>query len=130
MIAESGAPSTLGWLECSLCRKATETNGLRGLCECGGVLLARYHLDEAARTMTAESLQRRPPNQWRYSEVLPGAEVKISLGEGMTPLLHAAFAGRSLGLERDSDAACWRDDSRGPADRVHACGTAASTFLQ
>jgi threonine synthase len=91
--------STLGWLECSLCRRVVEPDALRNLCECGGVLLASYRLDEAARTLTPERLKDRPPDLWRYAEVLPGSEARVTLGEGMTPLHPAKFLGRSSGLE-------------------------------
>ena len=62
--------STLEWLECSRCRKATSIEGLRGRCEaCGGVLLARYRLDEATRTLTPDGLRTRRLDQWRYARL-------------------------------------------------------------
>ena len=95
------SPSTLEQLECSRCRKLTDVEGLRSVCEhCGGVLLARYRLDEAARTLTPQRLHERAPNQWRYAEVLPGAPVIVSLGEGLTPLLPARVLGRACGLSQ------------------------------
>jgi threonine synthase len=36
---------------------------------------------------------------WRYEEVLPGA-APVTLGEGMTPLIHAQRLGAKLGLEK------------------------------
>jgi threonine synthase len=94
-----GVRSTLERLECSRCHETSSVEGLRGLCEtCGGVLLARYSLDSARRSLTPEQLRRRPPNQWRYAEVLPGADRILTLGEGMTPLHRAEFVGRSIGL--------------------------------
>jgi threonine synthase len=92
--------STLGWLECSLCHAVTEPDTLHNLCPCGGVLLACYRLDEAARTLTPEGLRERRPDLWRYAEVLPGSERAVTLGEGMTPLHEASFLGQSLGLDR------------------------------
>ena len=45
--------STLEWLECSRCYGVASIGELRTVCaDCGGVLLARYRLDEAARTMS------------------------------------------------------------------------------
>ena len=64
--------STLEWLECSRCHVAHETAKPLALCRCGGVLLARYRLEEAARTMTRETIASRAPSMWRYAEVLPG----------------------------------------------------------
>jgi threonine synthase len=92
--------STLEWLECSHCHAASDVNTRQGLCECGGVLLARYRLDEARRSLTRDRVGDRPPDLWRYAEVLPGSEAPATLGEGMTPLLEARFLGQSLGLER------------------------------
>ena len=92
--------STLEWLECSRCRAAFDGTALHGVCaECDGVLLARYRLDEACRTLTREALPGRRADQWRYAEVLPGADDPLSLGEGFTPLHRARFLGRSLGLD-------------------------------
>ncbi len=101
-MAETRHPtSTLEWLECSSCSLAHDTTKLRGVClECGGVLLARYRLDEAARTLTPESLATRQPDQWRYAEVLPGSDDPVTLGEGMTPLHQARFLGQDMGLGR------------------------------
>ena len=38
--------STLEWLECSRCHVAYDTAAPTNLCRCGGVLLARYRLDD------------------------------------------------------------------------------------
>jgi threonine synthase len=67
------------------------------LCDCGGPLLARYDLQAAARTLTRAALRGRAANMWRYAEILPARE-PVTLGEGMTPLLHAKRLGESLGL--------------------------------
>jgi len=118
--------SSLGWLECSRCRRASDAGGLAGLCEtCGGVLLARYHLDEAARTMTPAAIAERRSDLWRYAEVLPGADVIISLGEGMTPLHHAEFLGRELGLER----LYIKDESGNPTGSFKARGMATAVTV-
>jgi threonine synthase len=37
---------------------------------------------------------------WRYAELLPAAGDPISLGEGMTPLVHTRRVGKRFGLER------------------------------
>ena len=63
------------------------------LCTCGAPLLARYDL-KAARAWRRESLAAREPTMWRYREVMPlfDGETPVSLGEGWTPLFHAARA--------------------------------------
>jgi threonine synthase len=91
-------PATLTHLECSRCEKRHSHNRLQNLCEaCGKPLLARYDLTAAAKTLTREMLAARPATMWRYAEVLPG-NAPVSLGEGMTPLVHAQRLGERLGL--------------------------------
>lgn len=85
-------------LECSRCQKTYRHDKLQNLCDCGGPLLARYDLKKAALTLTRETLRMRPATMWRYREVLPPAE-PVTLGEGMTPLIHAQSLGSSLGLQ-------------------------------
>ena len=90
--------SNLIELECSACGKKCDASQEQHLCTCGKPLLARYDLKRAAGTFLLETLKDRPPNLWRYAEVLPG-DPPVSLGEGMTPLLHAKRLGASVGLE-------------------------------
>ena len=86
-------------LECSECGKKYDAAVEQHLCACGRPLLARYDLKRAAATLTLENLSRRPRSMWRYHEVLPNGEA-VTLGEGMTVLLHAARLGASMSLER------------------------------
>jgi len=53
-------------------------------------------------TLTKDELATRPPDLWRYHELLPVRSPGnvVSLGEGMTPLLPMPRYGRELGLER------------------------------
>ena len=89
--------SNLIELECSACGKKYDASQEQHLCTCGKPLLARYDLKRAAGALLLETLKDRPPNLWRYAEVLPG-DPPVSLGEGMTPLLHAKRLGASVGL--------------------------------
>lgn len=93
-------PTTLTHLECSRCRKTYPASQLLNLCSCGGPLLARYDLARAAKTFTHEAIGRRPANMWRYEELLPATGEPVSLGEGMTPLVHAQRLGERMGLGR------------------------------
>ncbi|HVD28591.1 MAG TPA: threonine synthase, partial [Mycobacteriales bacterium] len=71
----------------------------QGLCPaCGAPLLARYDL--GAVTTTREQVSRRPPDLWRYHELLPvsAPEHVVTLGEGMTPLLPAPRLGAEIGV--------------------------------
>ncbi len=89
--------TTITHLECSRCKKTHPHNQLKNLCDCGGPLLARYDLKAAKKTLTREALRLRPTTMWRYEEVLPSRE-QVTLGEGMTPVLHAKRLGASMGL--------------------------------
>src|SRR5713101_7992485 len=82
-------------LECSACGKKYDASVEQHLCTCGKPLLARYDLKRAAATLTLESLKSRARTLWRYAEVLPN-DPAVSLGEGMTPLVHAERLGASI----------------------------------
>ena len=86
-------------LECSECRKTFDANVEQHLCTCGKTLLVRYDLKAAARTLSLSSLANRPLTLWRYREVLPEGD-PVTLGEGMTALIHAVRLGAELGLPR------------------------------
>src|SRR5215831_1233522 len=95
----SMSSSNLVELECSACGKKYDAEVEQHLCTCGKPLLARYDLRQAASTLTLEALKDRPRTLWRYAEVLPN-DPPVSLGEGMTPLLHSVRLGAAMGLER------------------------------
>jgi threonine synthase len=87
-------------LECSECGKRFDAGVEQHLCTCGKPLLARYDLKKAAATLNLKALASRARTLWRYAEVLPGGEAVVSLGEGMTALLHAPRLGAAMGLRR------------------------------
>ncbi len=95
-------PSTLSHLQCSRdsCAKVFPHTALQNLCpDCKSPLLARYELGIAQRTFNLDAMRGRQHTMWRYAEVLPGAP-PITLGEGMTPLIHAQRLGQHIGLSR------------------------------
>src|SRR5881397_731780 len=85
-------------LECSACGKKYDAGVEQHLCTCGKPLLARYDLRRAAARLTLENLKTRPRTLWRYAEVLPD-DPPVSLGEGMTALVHAERLGASMKLK-------------------------------
>src|ERR1700688_4653596 len=91
------APNNVVELECSQCAKKYDAAIEQHLCTCGKPLFARYDLKRAAKTLSLKGLCARPRTLWRYREVLPDGE-PVTLGEGMTPLLHASRLGASMGL--------------------------------
>jgi threonine synthase len=93
--------SALDHLECPRCGATHDAFVRQGVCPaCGSPLLARYDL--AAVTTTRDEVAARPPNLWRYHELLPvgrPADV-VTLGEGMTSLLPAPVLGAAIGVPR------------------------------
>src|SRR5688572_1381145 len=81
--------STLTHLECSKCGERFPADAWINTCTaCGKVLLARYDLAAAQKTMTPAVLKERAWDLHRYREILPIQDVAAapSLGEGGTPL--------------------------------------------
>ena len=132
-------PSTITHLQCSrdTCANVVSHASLQNLCPlCKSPLLARYDLAAAGRTLSLEGLRARANTMWRYEEVLPAA-TPITLGEGMTPLIHARRLGERVGLRHlyikdeglnptasfkarglvgcgDGGQSAWRADARAP----------------
>ena len=86
--------------------------------------MARYDLASAARTLTREALKSRVRTMWRYEEVLPGAS-PVSLGEGMTPLLHARRLGERIGLSK----LYIKDEGLNPTGSFKARGLSAAVTM-
>lgn len=63
-------------------------------------LWVRYDLDAIRRAVNRDMIAARPPNLWRYRELLPLPEdaSPVTLGEGMSPLLPAPNLAERLGL--------------------------------
>ena len=94
--------SALSHLECGSCGSGHDAAVVQGLCSCGSPLLARYDLDRVGALASRRDIAGRPPDLWRYHELLPVGDVSsvVSLGEGMTPLLAMPTLGRVLGVPR------------------------------
>src|SRR5579862_7991693 len=88
------------YLYCSSCGEKREPHHIYNLCECGKPLLVQYDLERASRTLTKASLAGRECSLWKYHEVLPidDRSNRISLGEGMTPLLKVERLGTRVGM--------------------------------
>src|SRR5881227_1065936 len=115
-------------LECAACGLRHEGRRLHNLCaECGKPLLVRYDLKGAAAALTKESLPGRGPDLWRYREVLPveNDENVVTLGEGYTPLVHAARLGAQLGMEQ----LYIKDEGQNPTQSFKARGMAAAVSM-
>jgi threonine synthase len=119
--------SYVSHLECARCAKRFEPGRAYNLCACGSPLLVRYGLTPDAGARLREALPSRPPNLWRYLEVLPVARQAsiVCLGEGCTPLLHARKLGAQLGLPN----LYLKDESRNPTGSFKARGLAVAVSM-
>ncbi|HEY4458996.1 MAG TPA: threonine synthase [Pseudonocardiaceae bacterium] len=92
--------SALSHLDCSRTGERYEADEVQGVSAQGVPLLARYDLEKVAATVTPADIANRPPNLWRYHEVLPvRAEANVvTLGEGMTPLVPLPDYGNTIGV--------------------------------
>ena len=68
----------------------------------GKPLLVRYDLQAVKTAVGPTDFAVRKPDLWRYRELLPlrNQGRRVSLGEGMTPLLPCLRLGAELGLEQ------------------------------
>jgi len=88
-------------LSCPKCNNTYASEALIQVCDCGSPLLVEYDLDQVGAVLNKEMLKEREPSLWRYAELLPVRDKQhiITLGEGMTPLLHLKRLGREIGLD-------------------------------
>jgi threonine synthase len=87
-------------LECPRCGATHDAHRLQNLCRCGSPLLARYDLAAAGSAVDPHRIAGRPPDLWRYRELLPVADPALvtTLGEGYTPLLPVPRYGAHIGV--------------------------------
>jgi threonine synthase len=112
----------LDWhLECSACGTRGAPDGLPTVCPaCGQPWLVRYPDRRLSLTDRAEI--HRGHGMWRFRRFLPLAEgeAPTTHGEGDTPLLRLARAGRALGF----DTLWLKDESTNPTGSFKARGLA------
>ncbi|MBI3838382.1 MAG: threonine synthase [Planctomycetia bacterium] len=90
-------------------------------------LWVRYDLELVKRAISKQLVASRPPGLWRYRELLPysNANDVVSLGEGMTPLIHCPRLGDRFGLSE-----LWiKDESRLPTGSFKSRGLALAVTM-
>ncbi len=115
-------------LECPRCGEIHAPHLLHTVCvACGSPLLVEYDLEAAGRALKPEDLSARPPEMWRYRELLPVHDAAniVSLGETMTPLMHADSVGSTLGMKR----LFVKDEGRLPTGTFKARGLAMAVTM-
>ncbi len=87
-------------LKCRECGKEYPKEALH-VCElCFGPLEVSYEYDKIKEVLSRAVIEKRPPNMWRYKELLP-LENEPSVGGqvGFTPLVRAKNLGEALGVK-------------------------------
>lgn len=115
------------YLQCSKCGKIYEANRLHQLCECGKPLLVRYDLERMKREVDRNSIKGRVDSLWRYRELLPVVDDDniVSMGEGMTPLIHCQCMGEKIGIRN----LCMKDEGLIPTGTFKARGAAVGVSM-
>ena len=92
-------PSFVTHLECALTGERYAADEVHNLSRAGKPLLVRYDLAGVSRALSKAALAARPPDLWRYRELLPVRHTRdiVSLGEAMTPLIALPAIARKLG---------------------------------
>ncbi|HYS47519.1 MAG TPA: threonine synthase [Xanthobacteraceae bacterium] len=92
-------PTFVTHLECSETGERYPADEVHNLSRAGKPLLVRYDLDGVRKALSKAALAARPPDLWRYRELLPvrrAADI-VSLGEAATPLVPLPKLGKKLG---------------------------------
>ncbi len=87
-------------LRCRECHREYPKEALH-VCEyCFGPLEVAYDYDAIGKSLTREAIESRPPNMWRYRELLPVDEdPTVGVDVGFTPLIRSERLADALGVE-------------------------------
>jgi threonine synthase len=120
-------PTFVTHLECSYTGERYPADEVHGLSRAGKPLLVRYDLDGVRKALTKEALAQRPPDFWRYRELLPVRRTAdiVSLGEAITPLVPLPRTAARLGA---SDLIV-KDEGRLPTGSFKARGLALAVSM-
>ena len=82
-------PTFVTHLECAMTGERHAADEIHNLSRAGKPLLVRYDLGGLKKALSKQALAARPPDLWRYREMLPVRRTQdiVSLGEAITPLL-------------------------------------------
>src|SRR5271167_655488 len=92
-------PTFVTHLECAFTGERHAADEIHNLSRAGKPLLVRYDLGGVKKALSKDALAARPPDLWRYRELLPvrRKEDIVSLGEAMTPVLPLPKMAAKLG---------------------------------
>src|SRR6187455_1038001 len=92
-------PSFVTPLECAFTGERHEADQVHNLSRAGKPLLVRYDLAGVRKALSKDKVAARPPDLWRYRELLPvrRPEDIVSLGEFVTPIVRMPRLAAKLG---------------------------------
>jgi threonine synthase len=92
--------STVKGLVCRECGRQYPVKPIH-ICEyCFGPLEVQYDYEKIAKTLTRNMIEKRPPNMWRYRELLPiDGSPTVGYEVGFTPLIKAKNLSEKLGVK-------------------------------
>lgn len=92
--------SYLSHLRCSKTGEIHDADQPQQLSRAEAPLLASYDLEALKQAWRPADLLGRPASLWRYHELLPVHDPAhvVTLGEGLTPLLHLPTLGKQIGI--------------------------------
>jgi len=116
-------------LECGLTGKHYPAETLHNLSEAGKPLLVRYDLAGAGKALSKDLLRKRPPNMWKWRELLPLKDPAniVTLGETETPLLPCPALEKVLASQ--TGAILFKDEGRLPTGSFKARGLAMAVSM-
>src|SRR5262245_9056891 len=120
-------PTFVTHLECSATGEHHAADQVHNLSRAGKPLLVRYDLAGVRKVLTKDALVGRPPDFWRYRELLPVRKTEdvVSLGEAMTPLVRLTRIAARLG----ADEVLVKDEGRLPTGSFKARGLALAVSM-
>jgi threonine synthase len=92
-------PTFVTHLECSETGEDYPADQVHNLSRAGKPLLVRYDLAGVKKALSKSALAQRPPDLWRYRELLPVRRTAdiVTLGEAVTPLVALGKLAKDLG---------------------------------
>lgn len=117
--------SALTHLTCPECGRHFNPDELQTYCQvCQSPLLACYDLESLKARLSPEEIRGRQGGLWRWAELLPVRDprLRLTMGEGGTPLLETPRIGKILGLPN----LFIKDESLNPTATFKARGLAVA----
>ncbi len=89
-------------IACPRCQRSFPLGKPVNLCACGSPLMVRYALETLRQNLHPSVLKERASTLWRYREFLPLSDDRnrVSLGEGLTPLIESRRLAAELNIQK------------------------------